>query len=181
MVAGLSCQHASLLIFAACCSVFGWHVHCSSGLRNRPYAYSVRDPRPKSPSSIRSGATWDDATKDRPFPSLPRWSCIATIKTFSRSCFRVAELSGGFHGSLANSQISFMVLEGAMVATACLCLTILHPGVYFQAEWRAVDFKFGRDNRSVVGGKSISRRESDDESGTATVPPGYNERVSMTL
>jgi hypothetical protein len=67
---------------------------------------------------------------------------VATLTIFTRSTFRVAELSGGFHGSLANNQISFMILEGAMVTIACSCLTLLHPGIAFQGHWADADFKF---------------------------------------
>ncbi|EDP47072.1 RTA1 domain protein, putative [Aspergillus fumigatus A1163] len=31
---------------------------------------------------------------------------------------------------LANNEIAFMILEGAMVSITCLCLTIMHPGIY---------------------------------------------------
>ena len=60
----------------------------------------------------------------------------ATITIFVRSCFRVAELSGGFGGHLANDQVTFMVLEGGMVAVAALALTVAHPAFVFGREWR---------------------------------------------
>lgn len=34
---------------------------------------------------------------------------LATLCTFTRSCFRIAELSQGFSGPLANDEITFMV------------------------------------------------------------------------
>ena len=34
---------------------------------------------------------------------------VATLCTFARSCFRIAELSQGFSGPLANDEITFMV------------------------------------------------------------------------
>jgi len=67
---------------------------------------------------------------------------LATLTIFTRSIFRVAELSGGFHGSLANNEVSFMILEGAMVTIACSCLTLLHPGISFQGHWHDANFKF---------------------------------------
>ena len=60
---------------------------------------------------------------------------IATIAIFIRSCFRVAELKGGFGGKLANQEVTFMILEGAMVAIASLALTIAHPGLIFGPFW----------------------------------------------
>jgi hypothetical protein len=55
----------------------------------------------------------------------------ATVGILIRSTFRVAELTGGFHGKLWNNEIDFMSLDGAMVGLACLCLTGFHPGLVF--------------------------------------------------
>lgn len=60
---------------------------------------------------------------------------LATITIFVRSVFRVAELKGGFHSSLANNQVLFMILEGAMIGIATLCLTVFHPGICFGGQW----------------------------------------------
>ena len=57
----------------------------------------------------------------------PALAC-ATIFIEIRSIFRVAELSGGFKGRLWNSEVDFMVLDGAMVAAAALLMTLFHPG-----------------------------------------------------
>lgn len=59
-----------------------------------------------------------------------------------RSIFRAAELSEGFDGKLANDEVTFMILEGAMVVIACICLTAFHPGVCFGGKWDQVNFKF---------------------------------------
>ncbi len=67
---------------------------------------------------------------------------FATIFIFVRSCFRVAELSGGFGSALANNQITFMILEGAMIVSACLCLTFFHPGRAFGGGWKTAGYKF---------------------------------------
>jgi hypothetical protein len=55
----------------------------------------------------------------------------ATVTILIRSTFRVAELTGGFHGKLWNNEIDFMCLDGAMVALACVFLTGFHPGLVF--------------------------------------------------
>jgi hypothetical protein len=70
-----------------------------------------------------------------------------------------------------------MVLEGGMVALACLALTILHPGVCFQGDWRAANFKL-RKQKSPVNciGKRMSRIESyNDEELSARGIPRYTE------
>jgi hypothetical protein len=61
---------------------------------------------------------------------------FSTVLIFIRCTFRVAELSKGFGSALANNEVTFMVLEGAMVATAVIFLTLLSPGVAFgQVAW----------------------------------------------
>ena len=65
---------------------------------------------------------------------------LSTITIFVRSCFRVAELQQGFHGALANQQVTFMILEGAMVIISVVGLTCFHPGVAFQGSWGEADF-----------------------------------------
>jgi hypothetical protein len=105
------------------------------------------------------------------FRSFLAGLCIATVTIFIRSVFRVAELSGGFHGPLANNQVSFMILEGAMVCIACLCLTIMHPGLCFQGEWRAANFTLRRKMLNS-NGKDVSLSDLDTQS---VEPPHYSE------
>ncbi|KAK5446349.1 Envelope glycoprotein gp160 [Exophiala xenobiotica] len=62
---------------------------------------------------------------------------IATIAILVRCSFRVAELSKGFGSALANNQVLFMVLDGAMMSVAVLVLTGGHPGLALGREmWR---------------------------------------------
>jgi len=67
---------------------------------------------------------------------------FATLFILIRSCFRVAELSGGFGSSLANDEITFMILEGGMIISATLALTIFHPGRAFDGGWAKAGYKF---------------------------------------
>jgi hypothetical protein len=60
----------------------------------------------------------------------------------------VAELSGGFGGSLANNQVSFMILDGAMMATVVILLTIAHPGWVLGPMWQAGNFRLGRAKKA---------------------------------
>jgi len=60
---------------------------------------------------------------------------LATITIYVRSCYRVAELQGGFGGPLANEEIPFMILEGAVIVIGSLALTAAHPGPIFGRSW----------------------------------------------
>jgi hypothetical protein len=66
---------------------------------------------------------------------------ISTIAIFIRSLYRVAELSGGFGGALANNQATFMALEGPMVIIAVLAMTLFHPGLCFNDYWAAAGWR----------------------------------------
>ncbi|KAE8445435.1 hypothetical protein EG329_013448 [Mollisiaceae sp. DMI_Dod_QoI] len=121
MLAGLSVQVASLALFASMCAEFAYRLYRNPNAWNMNHAQLY---------------------DSKLFKSFLIGLCVATLTIFIRSAFRVAELSGGFHGPLANNQVSFMVLEGAMIIIATSCLTLLHPGFCFQGAWHAADFTF---------------------------------------
>ena len=56
---------------------------------------------------------------------------LAFITVFTRCCYRIGEMAGGWGNPVMQNQTYFIVLDGVMVLTASLCLTILHPGYCF--------------------------------------------------
>jgi hypothetical protein len=128
MLAGLSAQVISLFIFA-CMSL--------------EYFYRL----------YHNPTQWDTTHRtlyeSKLFKAFLIGLAFATLTIFTRSTFRVAELSGGFRGALANNEVSFMVLEGAMVTIACSCLTLLHPAISFQGSWDAANFNFRTNGGDV--------------------------------
>jgi hypothetical protein len=154
MIAGLSCQVASLALFMALCLQYAWKVYKNPNALNKAaHVYELRN-------SIRWKAFlvgksirlffYDQALITAPGLAL------ATITIFVRSVFRVAELKGGFHSALANDQVLFMVLEGAMIVIAILCLTVLHPGVCFGGLWNQTTWTWTRSIGSELEFISIS-------------------------
>ena len=119
MLAGLCFQVASLGLFALLCADFAFRLYKNPQSWSQQYVSLYRSSR---------------------FSAFICGLCAATLTIFIRSVFRVAELSGGFRGPLANNQVSFMILEGVMVIIATSCLTLLHPGVSFQGVWAAANF-----------------------------------------
>ena len=121
LVAGLAFQVASLTVFAVACLDLLFL-----------YRNSTDDALNPAFGKLRS------SFKFRAF----LWSLSgATFFIYVRSCFRIAELSSGFHSKLANSQITFMILEGMMIVLASLLLTIGHPGWIMSREtWAAADW-----------------------------------------
>ena len=85
---------------------------------------------------------------------------------FTRTVFRSVELSEGFGGHLANSEVQFMILDGVMVILACLSLSILHPGIGFGNKWGDAKFPFRIRKEAVVdldrelGGETANETET---------------------
>ncbi len=50
---------------------------------------------------------------------------------FVRSCWRSAELSGGFDGPLTSKEGIFIGLDSVPITVMSILLTILHPGFWF--------------------------------------------------
>ncbi len=123
MLAGLSVQVASLALFTVMCAEFAYRLY------RTPQAWAMEHA---------------GLYESKLFKSFLVALCLSTLTIFIRSCFRVAELSGGFRGPLANNETSFMILEGAMIIIATSCLTFLHPGISFQGAWTAANFTFRR-------------------------------------
>ncbi len=145
MIAGLSCQVVSLFIFMCLCADFAVRVRKSradarEGLRRcgcgkkKFYSFLIGMSQQHLPISL------NDKTAELEF-HFTDCCCIvaalalATFTIFVRSCFRVAELQNGFNGKLANQEIPFMILEGAMIAIASTALTVYHPGLIFRSFW----------------------------------------------
>jgi hypothetical protein len=183
MLAGLSFQVFSLLLFTAACVELGLRIYCSARTPGHPYSSNASPPFPPrsgSPSSITSGAPLHTSLpKTTLFRSFLVGLSVATLTIFIRCCFRVAELSKGFDGSLANNEVLFMVLEATMVIIACIALTVYHPGICFQGEWRAANFKMGKKKTSSdLEAKRFSAGSSSGESEVGTgepEPPHYTE------
>ena len=66
---------------------------------------------------------------------------MAVFTIFIRSVYRVAELSQGFDGSIADMEVPFMILEPTMIAIAAIALTVVHPGLVFGRRWSEANFR----------------------------------------
>lgn len=82
---------------------------------------------------------------------------------FIRSIFRVAELSEGFDGKLANDEATFMILEGAMIIIGVTAITVMHPCFAFGNDWSAATWSLRAKKGVEVGlvGKNGQASESE--------------------
>ncbi|RDW63446.1 sphingoid long-chain base transporter RSB1 [Coleophoma cylindrospora] len=86
----------------------------------------------------------------------------SVVLIFIRSIFRCAELSKGFNSPIANDEVSYMILEGAMMVLATGVMTIFHPGLVFRGAWSNSGWSFGKKK----GLKSSSGSGSGSDSST---------------
>lgn len=140
MIAGVSWQVFSIGVFAILCLEFAWRVH-------------------RAPEESLSRET--DFVELRRTPRF-RFFLLAvggaTAAVFVRSVYRCAELSEGFDGKLANQEVPFMILEGAMIIIAVGLLTASHPGSAFQGRWGAAGWNF----RTAKGDANVGQIRRDD-------------------
>lgn len=114
MIAGLVFQVVALAAFMALCGWFAFRIRSHPELRNHAFA---------------------DLTRTFQFRCFLGGLGLAVVLIFVRCAYRVAELSEGFSGELANDELLFMILEGPMLMAACFCLTVFHPGPSFGGRW----------------------------------------------
>lgn len=142
MVAGLAFQVFSLFAFGSLCLDFYFRLRSRSEHFNSDF-HAIRSRRSHQHFLITLS--------------------LAATFVFIRCIFRCAELSGGFNGSLANSEVSFMLLEGVMIILATSCLTYWHPGRVWGAKgWKAASWSnaekkatqmFVQEGQSLMQGK----------------------------
>ncbi|PYH98074.1 hypothetical protein BO71DRAFT_395557 [Aspergillus ellipticus CBS 707.79] len=163
MIAGLSSQVASLTLYIVICLDFAFRVYRLTS--NNPSAGTTggfRMTHTKNESDTPDLNTDELITLNPEFAALrasTRWKAflgcqgLAVVCIYIRSCFRVAELCGGFSSKLANDQTTFMVLEGMMISIAVIAMSTWgHPGVGFGGRWTDLDypmFKFGKKRGGV--------------------------------
>ncbi|KIX01232.1 uncharacterized protein Z518_08957 [Rhinocladiella mackenziei CBS 650.93] len=130
MIAGLASQVASMTAFCCICIQIIFTIHTRPGIVNR------------NSTGLR---------KNVRFRLFLIAVGIATIAILIRCSFRVAELSEGFGSDLANNEVMFMVLDGAMMVIAVLVLTIGHPGPALGVAWKNGGFKFWKSRQPQTG------------------------------
>ena len=129
MVAGVAWQVFSLALFSAVCLDFARRVRRTSNTEMNPSFAEFRD--------------------SKKFKLFLFSLAAATLAIFTRCVFRVAELSGGFHGRLATQEVTFMILEGAMICIAVVCLTVFHPGWIFGQDWKVAAWSLRRTKHTA--------------------------------
>lgn len=117
MVAGLSVQVITLFIFICLATDFA--------IRTMQRVRELGKERALDPTHARLRASWA-------FKGFLVALAFATLCIFTRSVYRVAELSEGWNGHLIKTQKYFIGLEGAIVGAAVLALNAFHPGLCFK-------------------------------------------------
>ena len=82
---------------------------------------------------------------------------LAFITIFARCVYRIPELAGGWRSELMREELDFIILEGAMIVTSVVALTLCHPGYCFP-----VLSSTGTKAKSIRG-KSIYDDDDEDK------------------
>lgn len=135
MVAGLAFQVITLFVFICLSADFAIRTI------NRYRKLGATDAFDQAHANLR---------KSKRFQGFLLALAFSTLCIFTRSVYRVAELSEGWTGHLIETQKYFIGLEGAIVSTAVLALNLFHPGFCFRegdANARKA-FGFGKKTKS---------------------------------
>lgn len=144
MIAGLAVQVVTLLIFIVLSVDFALRTL----RRHRELGTAALDP-----THAKLRASWA-------FKGFLVALVLATLCIFTRSVYRVAELSQGWQGHLIKTQKYFIGLEGAIIGVAVLVLNAFHPGLCFRegyvkgANGGGCCGCFGRKKKGSVGDSS---------------------------
>ena len=135
MIAGLAFQVATLLLFILLTLDFAWRTYRRGGsLEVNAVEYQ----------RVQLRRSW-------PFRSFLAAFSLSMLLIFTRCVFRVAELSGGWDGHLANTQKYLIGLEGAIIIAAVLLLNLCHPVLCFKD---AIDTRVVQPSKRTWYGKS---------------------------
>jgi hypothetical protein len=118
MVAGLSFQVFTLLIFMICSIDFAINTM-------RRHKKLGQEAFSQHASVVAIRGSWI-------FKGFVVALSLATICIFWRSVYRIAELSDGWNGPLMYRQGLFIGFEGVLIAVACVSLNVFHPSVCFK-------------------------------------------------
>lgn len=150
MIAGLPTQVASLTLYLAIRVDLAWLVYKLTSPEGDDCEIRLTQKERKIRASSNEQGT-DMIYLNPDFTALrasKTWKgflllqALATICTYIRSVFRVAELNGGFNSHLANDGSAFMVLEGAMISITAIALSSWgHPALGFKGKWEALDYR----------------------------------------
>ncbi|KAF2793980.1 RTA1-domain-containing protein [Melanomma pulvis-pyrius CBS 109.77] len=139
MIAGLAVQVFTLLVFIILAADFAWRTFRRTKTLGSTDALD--------PTHARLRASWA-------FKGFLIALSFATLCIFTRSVYRVAELSEGWTGRLIKTQSYFIGLEGAIVGLAVLALNAFHPGLCFREGYDTSSGGCGCCGRRRKGGVS---------------------------
>jgi len=160
MVAGLSFQVFTLLIFMICSIDFATN--------------TMRRHRKLGDEAFSQHASVVAVRRSWRFKGFVVALSLATVCIFWRSVYRIAELSGGWSGPLMYKQGLFIGFEGVLIAVACMALNIFHPSVCFKEMMEGeggleMSIKKGRPNRDMVQDSAGSLQGTTNAAGRASL------------
>ncbi|KAJ6080499.1 hypothetical protein N7467_010252 [Penicillium canescens] len=114
IIAGIAFQVGTMVVCGAFALIFFWRVFKHgdgfAGEKNLDTGLSAITPK------------W--------MPYIIGAEVFAYFTVLIRCIYRIPEMAGGWGNPLMQKEDEFLVLDGMMIALACLAFTIFHPGVF---------------------------------------------------
>ncbi|KAK4501900.1 hypothetical protein PRZ48_007709 [Zasmidium cellare] len=119
MVAGIAIQVATMAVCVLLAIDFAWAVFRST----------------KSSGASSDGVSFEKAheyySTTKGFYYYLICTSFAFLFIFIRCIYRLPEMAGGWGNPLMQNEKEFLILDGAMIALACILMSIAHPGMFF--------------------------------------------------
>ncbi|EOA88312.1 uncharacterized protein SETTUDRAFT_168669 [Exserohilum turcica Et28A] len=122
--------------------------------------YTVRTYKHRAEVPEEAMALW----QKRSFKGFVFAIALSFITIFARCVYRIPELAFGWRSELMRNELDFIILEGAMIVTAVVALTLFHPGWCFPAVSQA-----SSQPKIARGGSVWDDKEEDVELGSVRV------------
>lgn len=165
MIAGLSFQVFTLLVFVVC----GVDFALNTFRRRRELGAEVALDQDFAVRRVRR--SW----KFRGFLAALG---VAVVCIFWCSAFRVAELSRGWDGPLMQRQDLFVGFEGVMIIIACLVLNFFHPSLCFR---KTLEDEAGIEIRKSSAAPSAASAAAAAVAAAANATANANDRTTIEI
>lgn len=144
MVSGMSTQVAATTSFALLCLHLMWAV------QKQPEKMETKDAKLVALRETLRFKYWLVAVG------------LAVVTILVRCVFRLAELSEGFKGELANNEALFLLLDSAMMVLCVSVLTAAHPGLVLKGTWALGQASVWEKRKNNTSGEELQPGEELD-------------------
>ncbi|OLN86956.1 Uncharacterized protein C17G6.02c 2 [Colletotrichum chlorophyti] len=128
LVAGVVFQVVNMVVCGGLMVIYAWRYR--RGRPSRPVGSALEEE--SSEVGVRSTRGEKGRGGDEGRLRIFMWAItIAYVAIIIRCIYRVPEMAGGWGSDLMQNEVTFLILDGAMILLAVLLLTVFHPAYFF--------------------------------------------------